>query len=74
MADPLHVELLKEGVDTWNAWRKDNPDILPDLSNAMLAGHDLSIARLQGATLAGAELSGTELMRANLNGAEMTSA
>ena len=26
--------ILKKGVDTWNAWRRENPDIRPDLSGA----------------------------------------
>ena len=35
MANPEHVEILKQGVDVWNRWREENPEILkPDLSNA----------------------------------------
>jgi len=32
MANDAHVALLKQGVAAWNAWRKQNPDIRPDLS------------------------------------------
>ena len=32
MADPQHVEVLKEGVTAWANWRKNNPDVKPDLS------------------------------------------
>jgi hypothetical protein len=32
MANPEHVEILKQGVKAWNKWRKDNPAIDPDLS------------------------------------------
>jgi hypothetical protein len=46
MANDEHVALLKQGVEAWNAWREENPNILPDLSNA-----DLSKASLIGANL-----------------------
>jgi len=38
MANDEHVSLLKQGVDAWNAWRDENPDIRPDLSGADLSG------------------------------------
>jgi hypothetical protein len=41
MANDEHVALLKQGVDAWNAWRRYNPDIRPDLSEANLSGADL---------------------------------
>jgi hypothetical protein len=31
MANDEHVALLKQGVDAWNVWREENPDIRPDL-------------------------------------------
>ena len=31
MANDEHVALLKQGVAAWNAWRNENPDIVPDL-------------------------------------------
>ena len=31
MANPEHVEILKQGVDVWNKWREDNRGIRPDL-------------------------------------------
>ena len=44
MANDEHVALLKQGVDAWNAWRRENPDMRPDLSDADLEGADLSKA------------------------------
>jgi uncharacterized protein YjbI with pentapeptide repeats len=41
MADPNHLEILRRGVNFWNQWRKDNPRISPDLSEADLVGVDL---------------------------------
>ena len=35
MANHEHVALLKQGVAGWNAWRKENPNVLhPDLAEA----------------------------------------
>jgi hypothetical protein len=31
MADQQHLDLLKQGVDTLNTWRKEHPDITIDL-------------------------------------------
>jgi hypothetical protein len=36
MANDEHIALLKKGPDAWNAWRRENPDICPDLSGANL--------------------------------------
>jgi hypothetical protein len=44
MANDEHVALLKQGVEAWNAWRKANPHIRPDLIDAMLFGANLSTA------------------------------
>jgi hypothetical protein len=32
MANPEHVEILKQGVKAWNDWRKASPRVIPDLS------------------------------------------
>ena len=34
MANPEHLAKLKQGVDAWNQWRKENPDTKVDLSGA----------------------------------------
>jgi uncharacterized protein YjbI with pentapeptide repeats len=36
MVDKKHLDKLGEGVISWNAWRKANPDIKPDLSDTSL--------------------------------------
>ena len=41
MANPEHLELLKEGVDAWNTWRERNPDVQPDLKGADLSTRNL---------------------------------
>jgi hypothetical protein len=65
-ANDEHVAILKQGVTAWNAWRKVNPDVRPDLSEADLSMEDLRKAKLDDANLREANLSG-----ANLTGAEI---
>jgi hypothetical protein len=36
MANPEHLKILERGVDAWNEWRKEHPEIVPDLSEADL--------------------------------------
>jgi uncharacterized protein YjbI with pentapeptide repeats len=84
MANPEHLAVLKEGVATWNEWRKRLPNVYPDLTAADLAGADLGGIIVGKADLGGADLSdtqlsqadlgGTELVRANLTGAQLRSA
>src|SRR3989442_7719611 len=74
MANPEHLDILKQGVEVWNRWRVANPHIKPDLHDADLAGANLSRAGLIGADLAGSSLTGAHLagaflLRATLYGA-----
>jgi hypothetical protein len=32
MANPEHLQILRQGVKAWNAWRRQHRDITPDLS------------------------------------------
>lgn len=34
MANKEHLKILKQGVEVWNKWRKENPHIKPDLGRA----------------------------------------
>jgi hypothetical protein len=61
MANDEHVAILKQGVAAWNAWRRENSDIRPDLSNADLSGADLSLAPLVSADLTDADLTGCRI-------------
>lgn len=36
MANQEHLKILNRGVEYWNQWRKDNPDVRPDLRGANL--------------------------------------
>jgi len=63
MVNEEHITLLQQCVTTWNMWRDNNPDIKPNLSEAILAGYDfdhinLSQANLRGVILCGLHSSG----------------
>jgi hypothetical protein len=47
MANGKHVAVLKKGVEAWNAWRDENPDIRPNLSDADLREANLRETRVQ---------------------------
>jgi uncharacterized protein YjbI with pentapeptide repeats len=77
MANDEHVAMLKKGVEAWNAWRDENPDIDPDLFEAdlngtNLRGANLSRANLRGANLRGANLSGRTHMERNLKAGNLS--
>jgi uncharacterized protein YjbI with pentapeptide repeats len=74
MANEEHVALLRQGVETWNAWRKENPDIEPDLSGANLFAANLINAVLPRANLRGTDLSGTDLRGALMYRADLREA
>ncbi len=68
------MERLKSGVDEWNTWRKANPDVKIDLTNANIRGANLSNADLVGADLTNANLVGVNLTNADLVGADLINA
>lgn len=41
MANKDHLAILKKGVEVWNSWRQEKPEIKPDLKGAMLQEVDL---------------------------------
>ena len=51
MANPEHLSILKQGVQVWNNWRSEKPNIRPDLRTA-----DLFRFHLKGAFLLGVNL------------------
>jgi hypothetical protein len=74
MSNPEHLAMLKEGVEAWNQWRKENPAITPELSGANLSGADLYCADLTRANLGGVNLGGANLIEACLSGADLNKA
>jgi len=79
MANEEHLDILHQGVATWNEWRDKNPNLRPDLSAASLSWLELAHAnlhhcRLNDAHLTHTQLSGADLHRAALGGASMYAA
>lgn len=77
MANKLQVSLLKEGVKTWNAWRREHQGIIVDLRGADLrrveigGGVDLNAALLTEARLPQADMYGAFLAWADLRSADL---
>ena len=74
MANPEHLEILKQGVEVWNQWMKENPRITPDLSQADLKGVELNGVNLRAANLCKTELSKADLSKGELSGADLNNA
>ena len=89
MPDQKHLDLLKQGVEKWNQWRREYPNLRPNLNYASLRGEkltganfkgvgfvrsDLSNANLQRTDLGGANLFGADLSGADLSGADLSGA
>jgi len=87
VANQQHLDLLQQGVESWNQWRKEHPKQRPNLRGADLRGAnlrranlfradlrgaDLRRANLREAVLTGADLGRAQLYRANLNRATLT--
>jgi hypothetical protein len=84
MANNDHLALLRQGRYVWNQWRKQNPNVIPQLSEANLREIDLrewdglrinlSNANLEKADLTHAQLQEVNLQYANLQKANLTAA
>ena len=79
MADKEHLDLVRQGVGTWNEWREKHPEVTPDLGGgnlvkADLRGADLLRVNLERANLTRAVLNDASLQGANLRGARLLEA
>ena len=74
MANKEQLAILDQGVDTWNNWRKENPDVSIDLSGANLKKKNLAGINLAHAELNEVNLSFANLSHANLAFAEFENA
>jgi uncharacterized protein YjbI with pentapeptide repeats len=72
VADPDHREILSQGVEAWNAWRRTCPDVQPDLSRLRFEyerfdGINLREANLEYSSFVAASLRGADLRQCFLN-------
>ena len=74
MANKEHLDILDQGVEVWNQWREDNPDLKPDLSHGILNHMNLNKADLRFTNLVEAKLVDTNLVCAELTRANFMSA
>jgi len=89
MANKEHLEILKQGVEAWNNWRKKKPLTIPDLSDTHFIGENLSgvdlsqtylyeakfiCANISGANLSGADLGEAYLGASNISRANLSGA
>ena len=74
MANKEQLAILDQGVDTWNNWRKENPDVSIDLSGANLKKKNLAGINFAHAELNEVNLSFADLSHANLAFAEFENA
>jgi hypothetical protein len=87
MANQDHIAIVRQGLEVWNNWRKDNPEVRPDLSGADLTwmrtpnmifvpdGIEFSVGiNFSNVDLGGADLSGSNLTFANFKGANLSEA
>lgn len=88
-ADPYQLKIYNEGVEVWNKWRNDNPEVevilngvdfsKADISNINLTNAELFRANfyktnLENAKLVNANLTGANFYKTNLNSADLTGA
>jgi uncharacterized protein YjbI with pentapeptide repeats len=62
----------RDDVTLWNNWRKNNPDVQPDLRHACFDECRLYGINLDNAILTGASFDGAHLLKATFNGARLT--
>ncbi len=74
MANNDHLTILRCGVDFWNRWRQDNPDIAPDLSNADLAKANFRHANFKSANFVRANLRKARLRESDFTNANLSDA
>jgi uncharacterized protein YjbI with pentapeptide repeats len=71
MANPDHVEVVRQGAAAIAEWRRENPSVRLDLSEADLRGAVLREANLADADLAWANLTQADLAEADLSDADL---
>lgn len=66
MAKQHQLDILRQGIQHWNQWREQHPNIIPRLTKAPLKNINLSRVDLSKAVLNEAQLNNTNFRQANL--------
>jgi hypothetical protein len=74
MANEEYLQILKQGVETWNHWRENNPEVYVDFSKADFQGMNLSHIDFGEVNLSKTDFSGANLRCAGLDKADLTHA
>jgi uncharacterized protein YjbI with pentapeptide repeats len=61
MINEEHLMILKQGVNVWNEWRKNNPQVIPIIGEVNLSNQSLSGINFDGVKLLGTNLNGSNL-------------
>ena len=69
-----HIDILNRGVEEWNRWRDENPDITPNLEGVKCTHADRRKANLRNANLREADLSNSNFSEADLRNADLRGA
>lgn len=73
MANPEHLEILRQGVEDWNSWRREEHLLIvePDLRDIEILDDDLRRIDFARVNLRGAKIFGASLSEANLSNANL---
>lgn len=69
MASAEHFNILQQGVEAWNEWRKNNPKVRPDLREADLRQSSLACINFCEGDLQGVHLETSDLRNADFSNA-----
>jgi len=72
MGNELYLEIRQKGAMSWNQWREDNPDFIPDLRGGNLSGIDFDGFNLSRADFRETNLANVSLFETNLGGANLS--
>jgi hypothetical protein len=72
MANPEHLKILKQGVEVWNHWKRENPNT--DLSGSTLLMYVFNGVDFSGTNLSEVDFSYSEFVNANLAFADLRGA
>ena len=70
MANPEHLEILIQGVEIWNKWREEYPEIRPDLRGGSLWVAHIDRGQMRDVSLGGAYFRRADVRDTYISGAD----